>query len=43
MSLNEIDSWMLNCLEKDFNDLSDKIREWYKEKYETIKDVVIKK
>jgi len=43
VSLNEIDDWMLNCLEKDFNDLSDKTREWYKEKYEAIKDVVIKK
>lgn len=43
VSLNEIDNWMLNCLEKDFNDLSDKTREWYKEKYETIKEVVIKK
>ena len=43
VSLNEIDNWMLNCFEKDFNDLSDKTREWYRENYETIKDVVIKK
>ena len=43
IDLNEIDEWMKNCLDKDFNDLSEKTKEWYREKYEAIKDIVIKK
>ena len=43
INLNEIDEWMKKALEKDFNDLSDKTREWYQERYNLIKDIVIKK
>lgn len=43
INLNEIDEWMKNTLEKDFNDLSDKTKKWYEERYNLIKDIVIKK
>ena len=41
ISLNEIREWMNNAFLKDYNDLSDKTKELFKERYELIKDIVI--
>ncbi|MBQ2873268.1 MAG: HD domain-containing protein [Bacilli bacterium] len=43
ISLNNINDWLNEMLEKDFNDLSDKTKEWYKDRYNLIKDILIKK
>lgn len=41
VNLNEVRDWMHNCFEKDFNDLSDKTKELFKEKYYTIHNIVL--
>ena len=41
VNLNEVRDWMHNCFEKDFNDLSDKTKELFKEKYYTIRNIVL--
>lgn len=43
VNLNEVRNWMMNCFEKDYNDLSDKTKELFKDKYELIKEIVIGK
>ena len=43
LNLNEVREWMENVFEKDYNDLSDKTKEIFKEKYNLIKEVVINK
>ena len=41
VSLNEVKEWMRDCFEKDYNDLSDRTKETFKEKYMLIKKLVI--
>ena len=41
LKLNEVRIWMKECFEKDFNDLSEKTREEFKEKYKNICEVVL--
>jgi len=41
--LNEVREWMLSVFEKDYNDLSDRTKELFKDRYELICDVVLKK
>ena len=41
--LNEVREWMLSVFEKDYNDLSDRTKESFKDRYELICDVVLKK
>lgn len=41
INLNNIREWLLNSFEKDYNDLSDKTKEYFKEKYQLIKTIVI--
>jgi uncharacterized protein len=43
VSLNEVREWMLNVFEKDYNDLSDKTKELFKDRYELICDIILKK
>lgn len=43
VSLNEINDWLESAFEKDFNDLSDKTRENFAERYKLIREVVIKR
>ena len=43
VSLNEVREWMKNAFEKDYNDLSDKTKEVFKEKYDLICEIVIGK
>lgn len=43
LSLNEVREWLLEQLEKDYNDLSDRTKENFKEKYNLIKELVINK
>lgn len=43
VSLNEIRGWMANVFEKDYNDLSDKTKELFKDRYELIWEIVLKK
>ena len=43
IKLNEIRNWMNECFEKDYNDLSDRTKEIFHEKYETICEVVLGK
>ena len=42
VKLNDIGKWLEEAFEKDFNDLSDKTKETFRNRYELIKDVVIK-
>ena len=42
LSLNEIRSWIDEVFQKDFNDLSDRCRNDYYEKYNLIRDVILK-
>ena len=42
VSLNEIRAWMKNTFEKDYNDLSDRTKEIFKEKYNQICKIVLK-
>lgn len=41
VNLADIRKWMLDCFEKDYNDLSEKTKETFKDKYELIKKIVI--
>lgn len=43
VSLNDVREWMKNVFEKDYNDLSDKTKELFKEKYNLIYEIVIGK
>ena len=42
VSLNEIRGWMKNVLDKDYNDLSDKTKEVFKDRYNQICEVILK-
>lgn len=42
VELNDIKEWLEDALEKDYNDLSDKTKEAFKNRYRIIKDVVIR-
>jgi len=39
--LNEVRNWIKECFEKDYNDLSDKTKENFSEKYKTICEIVL--
>ncbi len=39
--LNEVREWMKNAFEKDYNDLSDRTKETFKDKYEQICEIVL--
>ena len=41
INLNKVRSWMKECFEKDYNDLSDKTKEIFKPKYEEICKIVL--
>lgn len=41
LKLNEVRNWMKEAFEKDYNDLSDKTKEIFKDKYKTIYKIVI--
>lgn len=41
IKLNEVRPWMKECLEKDYNDLSDRTKETVKEKYKLILKIVL--
>lgn len=41
VNLNDIRKWMLDCFEKDYNDLSDQTKELFKDRYNNIKEIVI--
>ncbi len=41
LKLDEARSWMKDVFEKDYNDLSDRTKESFKEKYEEIKKIII--
>jgi len=41
LTLNEARTWMKDCFDKDFDDLSDRTKEEFKEKYKTICEVVL--
>lgn len=41
VNLNEVRQWMLDCFEKDYNDLSDRTKETFKDRYNLIKKIVI--
>ena len=42
IELNDIKKWLEEAFEKDYNDLSDKTKETFRNRYELIKDVVIR-
>lgn len=42
VSINDINEWMKIALEKDYNDLSDRTKEKFKDKYEMICNIVLK-
>ena len=41
VNLNEIREWMKNTFEKDYNDLSDKTKEAFKDRYKEIYNIII--
>ena len=41
VSLNEVRNWMKEVFEKDYNDLSDKTKELFKDRYKQIYEIVI--
>ncbi len=41
VNLNEVRAWMKHCFEKDYNDLSDKSKEQFKERYKLICEIVL--
>lgn len=43
ISINDIKDWMKKALEKDYDDLSDKTKETFKDRYENIKEIVLGK
>ncbi len=42
VNLNEVREWMKNAFEKDYNDLSDRTKELFKDRYELICEIVLK-
>ena len=42
IKLSEIRDWMKNTFEKDYNDLSEKTKECFKEKYNQICEIILK-
>lgn len=42
VNLNEVRDWMKNVFEKDYNDLSDKTKDLFKNQYKQICDIVLK-
>ena len=42
VGLNEVRDWMKSAFEKDYNDLSDKTKEVFKDRYNQIYDVILK-
>lgn len=42
VNLNEVREWMKNTFEKDYNDLSEKTKEVFKERYELICEIIIR-
>jgi len=43
ISLKDVRSWMKECFEKDYNDLSEKTKEIFKDKYKVICEIVLGK
>lgn len=43
VDLNNINDWLKECFYKDYDDLSDRTKELFKDRYETILDIVIGK
>ena len=41
VGLNDIKTWMNDAFEKDYNDLSERTKELFKDRYITIKEIVI--
>ena len=41
ISLGDVRGWLKDCFEKDYNDLSDTTRKWFKERYQLICDIVL--
>ena len=41
ISLNEVRAWMKNEFEKDYNDLSDKTKETFEDRYKQICEIVL--
>ena len=41
LNLNEVREWMRDTFAKDYNDLSDRTKEWFKERYNLICNVVL--
>ncbi len=41
VNLNDVRAWMKDCFEKDYNDLSDKSKEQFKERYKLICEIVL--
>ena len=41
IKLNEVRKWMKEAFEKDYNDLSDKTKELFNDRYNTIKNVIL--
>ena len=41
IELSEVRKWMKECFEKDYNDLSDKTKEIFKDKYKMICEIVL--
>lgn len=41
ISLNDVREWMKNAFEKDYNDLSDRTKETFKDKYKQICEIVL--
>ena len=42
VNLSEIRNWMKNTFEKDYNDLSERTKECFKEKYNQICEIILK-
>ena len=43
VSLNEVRKWMSNVFEEDYNDLSEKTKVLFKDKYKQIREIVLKR
>ena len=41
VNLNDVKEWIKDMFEKDYNDLSDKTKEMFREKYELILKIII--
>ena len=42
VELNDINKWLEAAFEKDYNDLSDKTKESFRNRYELIKNILIR-